>query len=291
MQRSTFVGGLIVAALAAAPAAASAQYTAPPPDPGFHYIFDGTATGSDASFDKWAFAAGTAAPGSGSGRSRRSIAMTDPDQPTPDEPRFETDTVQADRAREQGLGLGERELKAQRDPGGVRTPDEDADADAVDQHHTLEVEADFARSGAGQHVVDGVAHHVGVVQVDLAARGDFDSAIGQLSRGDRQVHGCPLPGVERGPTPNPPREGRAPAWGDHQVWWASSASPRGAALQPRSYNNPLVCKLRHVGAERQSSSYGLNVLERSVRGGNIDVPLIGTEYSRYAIEPTSAWLS
>ena len=55
--------------------------------------------------------------------------MTDPDQPTPDEPRFETDTVQADRAREQGLGLGERELKAQRDPGGVRTPDEDADAD------------------------------------------------------------------------------------------------------------------------------------------------------------------
>ena len=35
--------------------------SAPPPDPGFTYIFDGTATGSDASFDKWAFAAGTAA--------------------------------------------------------------------------------------------------------------------------------------------------------------------------------------------------------------------------------------
>ncbi len=40
-------------------------------------------------------------------------------------PHFENDTVQADRAREQGLGLGERELKAQRDPGGVRTADED----------------------------------------------------------------------------------------------------------------------------------------------------------------------
>ena len=40
-------------------------------------------------------------------------------------PTFETDTVQADRAREQGLGLGERELNAQRDPGGVRTADED----------------------------------------------------------------------------------------------------------------------------------------------------------------------
>ena len=50
------VTGLV--ALAAAPAA-QAQYTAPPPDPGFRYIFDGTATGSDSSFDKWAFAAGT----------------------------------------------------------------------------------------------------------------------------------------------------------------------------------------------------------------------------------------
>ncbi len=40
--------------------------SAPPPDPGFRYIFDGSATGSDASFDKWAFAAGnrgTVAPG------------------------------------------------------------------------------------------------------------------------------------------------------------------------------------------------------------------------------------
>lgn len=48
----------------------------------------------------------------------------DTNTPRPDEaPTFQTDTVQADRAREQGLGLGERELKAQRDPGGVRTPD------------------------------------------------------------------------------------------------------------------------------------------------------------------------
>ena len=48
----------------------------------------------------------------------------EPDRPK-ETPNFETDTVQADRAREQGLGLGERELKAQRDPGGVRTADED----------------------------------------------------------------------------------------------------------------------------------------------------------------------
>lgn len=59
--------------------------------------------------------------------------MADKERPTPAEsPVFETDAVQADRAREQGLGLGERELAAQRDPGGVRTPDE-ADPDALDQ--------------------------------------------------------------------------------------------------------------------------------------------------------------
>jgi hypothetical protein len=59
--------------------------------------------------------------------------MTDTDPKAPAEaPVFETDTVQADRAREQGLGLGERELQAQRDPGGVRTLNED-DSDALDQ--------------------------------------------------------------------------------------------------------------------------------------------------------------
>lgn len=60
--------------------------------------------------------------------------MTDEKRPTPaEDPVFETDTVQADRAREQGLGFGERELKAQRDPGGVRTPDEDSDVDDGDE--------------------------------------------------------------------------------------------------------------------------------------------------------------
>ena len=59
--------------------------------------------------------------------------MTDQNRTTPaEQPSFETDAVQADRAREQGLGLGKRELDAQRDPGGVRTPDE-ADPDALDQ--------------------------------------------------------------------------------------------------------------------------------------------------------------
>ncbi len=49
--------------------------------------------------------------------------MADKTQRPDETPHFETDTVKADRARDQGLGLGERELKAQGDPGGVRTPD------------------------------------------------------------------------------------------------------------------------------------------------------------------------
>ena len=47
---------------------------------------------------------------------------------TPQEtPTFETDEVKANRAMEQGLGVGARELAAQRDPGGVNTADEDAE--------------------------------------------------------------------------------------------------------------------------------------------------------------------
>src|SRR3954468_19849691 len=60
-MRSMLAGAMALAAFAV-PATAQAQYTAPPPDPGFNYIFDGSATGSNASFDKWAFAAGTAPP-------------------------------------------------------------------------------------------------------------------------------------------------------------------------------------------------------------------------------------
>lgn len=37
------------------------------------------------------------------------------------------DEIAANRAIEQGLGVGARELAAQREPGGVVTPDEDED--------------------------------------------------------------------------------------------------------------------------------------------------------------------
>ena len=61
--------------------------------------------------------------------------MTD-SQATPEDRRFETDEVAADRARQQGLGVGERELQAQRDPGGVQPVDEDERL--ADEHDAVE---------------------------------------------------------------------------------------------------------------------------------------------------------
>lgn len=77
--------------------------------------------------------------------------MADPKRPTPaEDPHFETDTVQADRAREQGLGLGERELEAQRDPGGVRTAniDDEVEGAGIDDDGAEAPEEDRASSNA-----------------------------------------------------------------------------------------------------------------------------------------------
>jgi hypothetical protein len=60
-RRSGWIPGAVALALACSPAIAEADYVPPPPEPGFEYIFDGTATGSDASFDKWAAANGATA--------------------------------------------------------------------------------------------------------------------------------------------------------------------------------------------------------------------------------------
>lgn len=64
--------------------------------------------------------------------------MTDPTKSPAEAPHFETDEVDANRSIEQGLGVGARELAAQRDPGGVVTPDvepgteeDDVDGDAL----------------------------------------------------------------------------------------------------------------------------------------------------------------
>lgn len=56
-------------------------------------------------------------------------------------PRFETDDVEATRGREQGLGVGARELQAQRDTGDVQSRDDgdvhveraDEDPEGLDQ--------------------------------------------------------------------------------------------------------------------------------------------------------------
>jgi len=61
--------------------------------------------------------------------------MPDPKDAPGDKPHFETDDVEANLAIEQGLGVGARELAAQRDPGGIVTPDEDEDA--VDEDEQL----------------------------------------------------------------------------------------------------------------------------------------------------------
>lgn len=53
-----------------------------------------------------------------------------------EKPVFETDDVAATRGREQGLGVGARELAAQRDPGDVQSrDDEDAVTEADDQDY------------------------------------------------------------------------------------------------------------------------------------------------------------
>jgi hypothetical protein len=59
-MRTRMLGFALLAAVLV-PAGAQAQYTPPPPERGFEYIFDGTATGSDASFDKWVAANGATA--------------------------------------------------------------------------------------------------------------------------------------------------------------------------------------------------------------------------------------
>ena len=50
-----------------------------------------------------------------------------------EKPVFETDEVSATRGREQGLGIGARELAAQRDPGDVQSrDDEDAQIEPIE---------------------------------------------------------------------------------------------------------------------------------------------------------------
>ena len=49
--------------------------------------------------------------------------MTDPTSTPKETPHFDTNEVEANLAIEQGLGVGARELAAQRDPGGVVTED------------------------------------------------------------------------------------------------------------------------------------------------------------------------
>ena len=78
--------------------------------------------------------------------------MTDPTKTPKETPHFETDEVDANLAIEQGLGIGARELAAQRDPGGVVTPDvepgteddDDIDGDTIDRDTAVQGSPDAA---------------------------------------------------------------------------------------------------------------------------------------------------
>jgi len=45
-------------------------------------------------------------------------------------PHFDTSDVEANLAIEQGLGVGARELAAQRDPGGILIPDDESEEES-----------------------------------------------------------------------------------------------------------------------------------------------------------------
>lgn len=61
--------------------------------------------------------------------------MTEQKIPT-EQPQFETDTVQANQAEQQGLGLGERELQAQREAGETVDAEQDQDEAATLENDT-----------------------------------------------------------------------------------------------------------------------------------------------------------
>ncbi len=56
---------------------------------------------------------------------------------TPEDPHFETDETKADRASQQGLGLGQRELEAQRDPNAIQAANAD-DEDLEDDQDEVD---------------------------------------------------------------------------------------------------------------------------------------------------------
>ncbi len=72
--------------------------------------------------------------------------MTDPTKTPAEAPHFETSDVEANLAMEQGLGVGARELAAQRDAGGVVIQDvepgteeeDDIDGDTIERNAAVQ---------------------------------------------------------------------------------------------------------------------------------------------------------
>ena len=74
--------------------------------------------------------------------------MADPTKAPEETPHFDTSDVEANLAIEQGLGVGARELEAQRDAGGIVTPDVDdgEDDDGVERNTAVLGSDDDART-------------------------------------------------------------------------------------------------------------------------------------------------
>lgn len=61
--------------------------------------------------------------------------MTEQNRPD-EQPQFQTDTVEANLAEQQGLGVGERELQAQREPGEQIEAEQDQDDETTLERDT-----------------------------------------------------------------------------------------------------------------------------------------------------------
>ena len=76
--------------------------------------------------------------------------MTEQNRPD-EQPQFETDSVQANQAEQQGLGLGERELQAQREAGDTTAQGEiDQDDDQIEEDVAVQGDDDDTELQAPQ---------------------------------------------------------------------------------------------------------------------------------------------
>jgi hypothetical protein len=74
---------------------------------------------------------------------------------------FSPTEVEANRAAQQGLGVGQRELDAQRDPGDVPELDQEAEDEAAEDRRTIKAESERGQGAkTRQHQKDIISRRV-----------------------------------------------------------------------------------------------------------------------------------